>query len=110
LTGLLKTRTDKARALGHSSIPLLWIKGHDSTKAERAFLTINRAAVQIDPTELKILNAGIAATYLTMGRFNLANNAPVVLVMDQATIHTAEYHAFRSGIWGRSNRCNVEPK
>jgi hypothetical protein len=51
------TLTDKARALGHSNIPLLWIKGQDSTKAERAFLTINRAAVQIDPTELKILNA-----------------------------------------------------
>jgi len=51
------TLTDKVRALAHSSIPLLWIKGQDSTKAERAFLTINRAAVQIDPTELKILNA-----------------------------------------------------
>jgi hypothetical protein len=49
--------TPKARALAHSSIPLLWIKGQDSTKAERAFLTINRSAVQIDPTELKILNA-----------------------------------------------------
>lgn len=49
--------TDKVRALAHSYIPLLWIKGQDSTKAERAFLTINRSAVQIDPTELKILNA-----------------------------------------------------
>ena len=49
--------TARARALAHSKIPLLWIKGHDSVKAERAFLTINRAAVRIDPTELKILNA-----------------------------------------------------
>ncbi|MBL8299518.1 MAG: DUF262 domain-containing protein [Rhodanobacteraceae bacterium] len=49
--------TEKARALAHSKIPLLWIKGEDSTKAEKAFLTINRAAVQIDPTELKILNS-----------------------------------------------------
>ena len=49
--------TNRARALAHSKIPLLWIKGQDSTKAERAFLTINRSAVQIDPTELKILNA-----------------------------------------------------
>lgn len=49
--------TARARALAHSKIPLLWIKGQDSAKAEKAFLTINRAAVQIDPTELKILNA-----------------------------------------------------
>jgi hypothetical protein len=49
--------TERARALAHSSIPLLWVKGQDSTKAEKAFLTINRSAVQIDPTELKILNA-----------------------------------------------------
>lgn len=47
--------TARSRALAHSKIPLLWIKSDDSTKAERAFLTINRAAVQIDPTELKIL-------------------------------------------------------
>lgn len=51
------TLTERTRALAHSKIPLLWIRGTDSTKAERAFLTINRAAVQIDPTELKILNA-----------------------------------------------------
>jgi hypothetical protein len=49
--------TNKVRALAHSTIPLLWIKGQDSAKAERAFLTINQSAVQIDPTELKILNA-----------------------------------------------------
>ena len=48
---------ERARAIAHSKIPLLWIKGNDSQKAERAFLTINRAAVAIDPTELKILNA-----------------------------------------------------
>lgn len=49
--------TERARAIAHSKIPLLWIKGQDSLKAERAFLTINRAAVRIDPTELKILNS-----------------------------------------------------
>ena len=49
--------TAKARALAHSIVPLLWVKGKESAKAERAFLTINRSAVEIDPTELKILNA-----------------------------------------------------
>jgi hypothetical protein len=49
--------TERSRAIAHSKIPLLWIKGQDSLKAERAFLTINRAAVRIDPTELKILNS-----------------------------------------------------
>lgn len=49
--------TDKARALGHSKIPLLWVPGQEASKAERAFITINRSAVIIDPTELKILNA-----------------------------------------------------
>lgn len=49
--------TSKVRQLAHSKIPLLWIPGQDSTKAERAFVTINRSAVEIDPTELKILNA-----------------------------------------------------
>ena len=45
------------RALAHSKIPLLWVKGNDSEKAERAFFTINQSAVEIDATELKILNA-----------------------------------------------------
>jgi hypothetical protein len=49
--------TTNARALAHSNVPLLWVKGQDSKKAERAFLTINQSAVQIDPTELKLLNA-----------------------------------------------------
>lgn len=49
--------TTNARALAHSKIPLLWVPGQDSTKAEKAFLTINQSAVQIDPTELKILNS-----------------------------------------------------
>ncbi len=47
----------KVNALAHSRIPLLWVKGSDSLKAERAFFTINQSAVEIDPTELKILNA-----------------------------------------------------
>lgn len=46
-----------ARALAHSIIPLLWVKGSDSLRAERAFFTINQSAVEINPTELKILNA-----------------------------------------------------
>lgn len=46
-----------ARAIAHSWIPLLWVKGSDSKKAERAFFTINQSAVEINPTELKILNA-----------------------------------------------------
>jgi hypothetical protein len=51
------TLESRVRALAHSQIPLLWIKGADSKKAEKAFLMINQSAVQIDPTELKILNA-----------------------------------------------------
>lgn len=47
--------TRRARALAHVRIPLLWIKSQEAKKAERAFRTINRAAVQIDPTELRIL-------------------------------------------------------
>lgn len=46
----------KARALAQASVPLLWVKGSDSKKAEKAFLTINQKATVIDPTELKILN------------------------------------------------------
>ena len=46
----------RARALAHANIPLLWVKGSDSRKAEKAFLTINQKATVIDPTELKILN------------------------------------------------------
>ncbi|MFH1157539.1 MAG: DUF262 domain-containing protein, partial [Pseudomonadota bacterium] len=48
---------NKARALAHSKIPLLWVNTQDPKKAERAFFTINQSAVQIDPTELKILNS-----------------------------------------------------
>lgn len=45
----------KARALAHSNIPLLWIRKQESRKAEVAFLKINRSGVQIDATELQIL-------------------------------------------------------
>ena len=34
--------------------------------------------------------AGIAATYLTMGRFNLANRAPIVPVMGQTNMLTSD--------------------
>jgi len=49
--------TDRARALGNSRIPLLWVQGNDPKRAERAFLTINQSAVEIDPTEFTILNS-----------------------------------------------------
>jgi hypothetical protein len=47
----------KVRGLAHAKVPLLWVPGNDATKAEKAFFTINQAAVEIDSTELKILNA-----------------------------------------------------
>ena len=47
----------RVRALAHVKVPLLWVTGEDYKKAERAFFTINQSAVEIDPTELKILNA-----------------------------------------------------
>lgn len=46
----------KGRFLAQALIPLQWVKGADSKKAEKAFLTINQKATVIDPTELKILN------------------------------------------------------
>jgi hypothetical protein len=49
--------TKNALALAHVTIPLLWVKTRDSQRAERAFFTINQSAVEIDPTELKILNS-----------------------------------------------------
>lgn len=55
--GTVPALTSRVRSLAHSKIPLLWVKGSDSLKAERAFFTINQSAVAIDPTELKILNA-----------------------------------------------------
>jgi len=47
----------KVRGLAHAKVPLLWVPGNDATKAEKAFFTINQSAVEIDTTELKILNA-----------------------------------------------------
>lgn len=49
--------TSRVRNLAHAKVPLLWVPGSDATKAERAFFTINQSAVEIDATELKILNA-----------------------------------------------------
>jgi hypothetical protein len=49
--------TARARSLGNAKIPLLWVPGNDPKKAERAFLTINQSAVEIDPTEFTILNS-----------------------------------------------------
>jgi hypothetical protein len=47
----------RIRGLAHAKVPLLWVPGSDATKAEKAFFTINQSAVEIDTTELKILNA-----------------------------------------------------
>ena len=55
--GSVPAVADRARSLAHTNVPLLWVKGSDSAKAERAFFTINQSAVEIDATELKILNA-----------------------------------------------------
>jgi len=49
--------SERARSLGNATIPLLWVPGNDSERAERAFLTINQSAVEIDPTEFTILNS-----------------------------------------------------
>jgi hypothetical protein len=49
--------TGRSRSLGNAGIPLLWVKGNDPKKAERAFLTINQSAVEIDATEFAILNS-----------------------------------------------------
>jgi hypothetical protein len=49
--------TKASLSLGNAVIPLLWVKGNDDKKAERAFITINQSAVPIDPTEFAILNA-----------------------------------------------------
>ncbi|MDP1919427.1 MAG: DUF262 domain-containing protein [Myxococcales bacterium] len=55
--GSIPSVTERARSLAHANVPLLWVKGSDSAKAERAFFTINQSAVEIDATELKILNS-----------------------------------------------------
>src|SRR6185437_13412161 len=47
----------RARALAHIKVPLLWVRGTDSKRAEQAFYNINQLAVEIDPTELQILNS-----------------------------------------------------
>jgi hypothetical protein len=55
--GSIPELKQKVRALAHAKVPLLWVPGNDATKAEKAFFTINQSAVEIDATELKILNA-----------------------------------------------------
>lgn len=55
--GTIPRLTSKYRGLAHAKVPLLWVPGNDATKAEKAFFTINQSAVEIDATELKILNA-----------------------------------------------------
>ena len=55
--GSIVELSKRVRALAFAKVPLLWVPGSDATKAERAFFTINQSAVEIDPTELKILNA-----------------------------------------------------
>ncbi len=55
--GSISELSAKVRGLAHAKVPLLWVPGSDATKAEKAFFTINQSAVEIDATELKILNA-----------------------------------------------------
>lgn len=55
--GSIEELRQKVRGLAHAKVPLLWVPGSDATKAEKAFFTINQSAVEIDATELKILNA-----------------------------------------------------
>lgn len=55
--GSVSELSAKVRSLAHAKVPLLWVPGSDATKAEKAFFTINQKAVEIDATELKILNA-----------------------------------------------------
>lgn len=55
--GSIPELSARIRGLAHASVPLLWVPGNDATKAEKAFFTINQSAVEIDATELKILNA-----------------------------------------------------
>jgi hypothetical protein len=55
--GSVPELSSKVRGLAHAKVPLLWVPGNDATKAEKAFFTINQSAVEIDATELKILNA-----------------------------------------------------
>ncbi len=55
--GSIAELSSKVRGLAHAKVPLLWVPGNDATKAEKAFFTINQSAVEIDATELKILNA-----------------------------------------------------
>jgi hypothetical protein len=55
--GSVREIGEKVRGLAHAKVPLLWVPGNDATKAEKAFFTINQSAVEIDSTELKILNA-----------------------------------------------------
>ena len=55
--GSIAKPSSKVRGLAHAKVPLLWVPGSDATKAEKAFFTISQSAVEIDATELKILNA-----------------------------------------------------
>ena len=55
--GTIPELSMRVRGLAHAKVPLLWVPGSDATKAEKAFFTINQSAVEIDATELKILNA-----------------------------------------------------
>jgi hypothetical protein len=55
--GSVSHLSSKVFGLAHAKVPLLWVPGSDATKAEKAFFTINQKAVEIDVTELKILNA-----------------------------------------------------
>jgi len=94
--------TVRARSLAHANVPLLWVKGGDSIKAERAFFTINQSAVEIDATEFKILTSrtkpnAIAARAIvrdTKGHKywrDFSADGQVALEKDARAIYTALY-------------------
>lgn len=55
----------RAIRLGSVSIDIQWVPTTDLKRAEGAFFRINQAVTQIDPTELRILNARFSPTAIT---------------------------------------------
>jgi len=86
----LAAYTRHHRELGWSEIIIAQIPGtihrsHTPRGVDESLLKTMKYALPIVAIQPYIL-AGVALTYLTMGRFDLTNNAPVVPVMDQEQI------------------------
>ncbi|MBI1245976.1 MAG: DUF262 domain-containing protein [Alphaproteobacteria bacterium] len=93
--GTIPALTSKVRALAHAKVPLLWVPGSDATKAEKAFFAINQSAVEIDPTELKILNArskpnAVAARAIVRNATGYKYWAPFSQDAQKAVVETAK--------------------